>query len=146
MIPQDVKVTMPRQAGQDVNARATMQRKFLRYLLFGGLAACIDLGGFLLLLFAGTPLAVSAATSFAVAVTINFRLTAAYVFSAQGDRRQFGMFLFFAIIGLALSSSTTVAGVQVVELPPAIAKLAGIAVAFAFNFSCNALIVFRPAQ
>jgi putative flippase GtrA len=122
------------------------RKKFMRYILTGGLAACVDLGGFVLLVSAGTQIGLAAAISFVIAAIVNFRLTASFVFQTKGDLRRFWLFLLFAVIGLALNTGVTVAGVTVAGLAPAFAKIVGIGVAFLFNFAFNALIVFRPAR
>lgn len=124
---------------------ADTRGKFGRYILTGGTAAVVDLAGFTLLLWAGMPLLAAAVVSFLAAAVVNFTLTSAFVFRMGGGMRRFGMFLLFAVLGLALNAGVTVLGVELVGLPPALAKLGGIGVAFGFNFLANALIVFRAA-
>lgn len=117
--------------------------RFFRYVLTGGTAACVDLGGFILLMWIGMPLVAAAAASFALAAVVNFRLSAVYVFQTRGDLRRFALFFIFAVLGLLINAGVTVWCVQIAGFPASIAKLTGIGVAFLFNFSVNAAIVFR---
>jgi len=117
--------------------------RFFRYVLTGGTAACVDLGGFMVLIWMGMPLIAAAAASFILAAVVNFRLSARYVFRAKGDLRRFGLFFLFAILGLVINAGVTVWCVQMAGFPASIAKVFGIGVAFVFNFSVNAAIVFR---
>lgn len=116
----------------------------LRYALTGGMAAVVDLGGFVLLQAAGAGLAVAAACSFAVAAAVNFSLSARFVFDATPTTRSFGLFLAFAVAGLIINTSTTVLAGATLALPGWLAKCCGIGVAFGFNYFVNARVVFRP--
>jgi putative flippase GtrA len=131
---------------RDFRPPVSVRGKFLRYVLTGGAAAVVDLGGFVLLVGLGVPLGLAAALSFVIAAIVNFRLTAAFVFGARGDLGRFALFLTFALAGLALNTGVTVLGVLQGGLPPAAAKLGGIGVAFLFNFSVNALFDFRSQK
>lgn len=123
-----------------------LSAKFIRYIFVGGLAACVDLGLFLALLGTGSPLVPTAIVSFLVAAVVNYRLSAWFVFAVPASARAFGRFMLFAVLGLTINAGVTVLGVQAAGLPAGIAKIAGIGIAFIFNFLCNALIVFRPLR
>lgn len=116
----------------------------LRYVLTGGLAAMIDLGGFVLLQAAGAGLATAAACSFVVAAAVNFSLSARFVFDTRPTVRRFGVFLAFAVAGLIINTSITVLAGAAVGLPGWLAKCCGIGMAFGFNFFMNSRVVFRP--
>lgn len=121
-------------------------RRLMRYVLTGGTAACVDLGGFVVLRALEVALLPAAAASFAAAAFVNFRLTARFVFSTAPTARRLLGFLAFALAGLAINTGVTLAVATLAALPDWIAKLAGIGVAFGFNYLANVLIVFRPAR
>ena len=115
-----------------------------RYLLTGGLAAVVDIGGFWALERAGLPVAQAAVISFIPAAVVNFIATSLFVFKAAPSVRRFWMFLAFAGVGLAINASVTWALSQALPWTP-LAKVAGVGVAFIANFLMNALIVFRTS-
>lgn len=116
-----------------------------RYVVVGGSAAVVDLGGFVLLSSAGLDVGPAAATSFSVAALYNFTLSALVVFRVAPTWRRFALFAAFATIGLAVNTGVTVAAA--LWLPDALAKTAGIGVAFGVNFWLNHSVVFgRPDE
>jgi putative flippase GtrA len=114
-----------------------------RYLLTGGAAAVVDLGGFSVLLRLGLPIAAAATLSFCVAALVNYALTARFVFGTGASARGFGLFFAVALVGLAINVGVTVLLSAQSGLLPELAKVGGIAVAFLANFAMNKLIVFR---
>jgi putative flippase GtrA len=120
--------------------------KLLRYLVAGGLAAIVDLGGFLVLLSLGMGIVPAAALAFTLAAVVNFSISARYVFSAEATLTRFGAFLGFAVIGLSINTGVTAFSALALGLPPWLAKCSGIGIAFGFNFLVNASIVFRNAN
>ena len=123
-----------------------MRAKFLRYLLAGGFAAIVDLSAFMLLLSLGIPLAASAALAFVIAAVVNFTLSSRHVFDDRIQCRRFPLFLFFAICGMTINTAVTVFSADPIGAPAPLAKILGIGVAFLFNFSVNALIVFPASR
>lgn len=115
--------------------------KLLRYGLTGGLAAVVDLGGFAVLHAAGVPLAPAAALSFLVATVVNYLLSAAFAFGAPISLRGYLRFLGVAALGLVVNVGVTVLA-DALGVPPVLAKLAGIGVAFGVNFLLNLVLVF----
>lgn len=111
-----------------------------RYVLVGGSAAVVDLGGFVLLSLAGFGVGPAAATSFAMAAVWNFTLSSRLVFRVAASWRRFALFGAFALVGLAVNTGVTVAAAH--WLPGAMAKTIGIGVAFGVNFWLNHAIVF----
>lgn len=122
--------------------QAALPGRLGRYVLTGGAAAVVDLGGFLLLAPHLSPVALAAAASFLIALAVNFALSSAYAFRAAPSWRRFGLFAAFAGLGLAVNTGATAAAAAL-GAPLAMAKLAGIGIAFGFNFSVNHWIVFR---
>lgn len=126
-----------------VSARArALTSKLFGYMLTGGVAAIIDLAGFLLLLDAGLGLWPSAALSFTVAAVANFALSSRLVFASRIEGRLFPLFFAVALVGLTVNTGVTVAAGGLLGLPPPLAKLTGIGTSFLFNFGANARVVF----
>ena len=117
-------------------------RKFVSYLGVGGVAAVVDLGGFVALERAGVPDVAAAALSFLVAAGVNFLLSARFVFGVAPGWARFGLFLAMNGLGFLVNVSVTAAGLVLLGLAPALAKLCGIGVAFGFNFLVNVTWVF----
>ena len=123
--------------------RGTIPSQFARYLVTGGVAALVDLLGFLVLLGAGLPLVPAAALSFTAAILLNFALSSYVVFAVPMTRHRFVAYIGFAMAGLVINTTVTALAAGVVGLIPWAAKILGIGTAFVFNFLVNALIVFR---
>ena len=131
--------------------------RMLRYACTAGLAAAVDIGGFLVLstaLFVLVPgalapglwvvsVGVAAALSFLLAAAVNYRLSAGWVFDHEWkNARRAGRFLVGASLGLAVNAGATTALAVWALWPPLAAKVAGVGLAFGVNFSLNARWVF----
>ncbi len=116
--------------------------QLVRYGGTGGLAAVVDLTGFVLLTAAGLGVALAAALSFLLATVFNYALTARFVFAQKASWRGYGRFLLAAVSGFAVNVGITVMVLRLFGLPPAMSKAIGIVVAFFANFTLNALLVF----
>ena len=112
-----------------------------RYILVGGTAAVVDLGGFLLLVEMEVRTAAAAAASFAVAALFNFALASAVVFQVAPTYRRLVLFAAFALVGLSINTAVTTGAA--VLLPDWLAKISGIGCAFGANFWMNDRLVFR---
>lgn len=115
--------------------------RFMRYLLVGGSAALVDLGGFVLLREGDFSTPAAAAVSFAFAAVYNFTLSSAVVFRLGSTWRRFMLFMAFALLGLVVNTGVTT--LAAVWLPGTLAKIAGIGVAFGVNFWMNNSFVFQ---
>jgi putative flippase GtrA len=113
-----------------------------RYVATGGAAAIVDIGGFAILHHLGAAIVIAATLSFCAAAVINYALTARFVFAAGPSPRGFGLFLAFALVGLAINVGTTMLVSTRAQLPPETAKICGVAVAFLANFTMNRMFVF----
>lgn len=123
----------------------TLLTKLMGYGLTGGIAAIVDAGGFALLLRAGLGVAAAGATSFCAAAVVNYILSSRLVFTGRTSAQGFSLFFVVALIGLSVNLGITLAGVYWFGLPPLLAKIAGIGIAFLVNFALNLRIVFRPS-
>jgi putative flippase GtrA len=122
----------------------TLLAKLLGYGVTGGIAAIVDAGGFALLLRAGLGVAAAGTASFCAAAIVNYALSSRFVFAGRATAQGFALFFVVALIGLAVNLGITLAGVYWLDLPPLLAKIAGIGVAFLVNFALNLRVVFRP--
>ncbi len=115
-----------------------------RYLLTGGTAALVDIGGFALGLHAGLPLIPAATLSFLVAALVNYLLSSRFVFRQARTLRAYLLFVAVATLGLVLNVTLTTLIAAHTPLLPVVAKVVAIGISFVFNFALNALVVFRP--
>jgi putative flippase GtrA len=120
--------------------------KLSRYFLTGGAAAVVDAGGFSLLYYVGVATLPAAIASFTIAAIVNFVLTARFVFGQRPSGHGFTLFFLAALVGLTVNVGVTLAAVELLGLPPVIAKIVGIGTAFSLNFLLNLLIVFRAKE
>jgi putative flippase GtrA len=117
--------------------------KLLRYFLTAGTAAIVDVGGFALLCLTPIPLAVSAVMSFGLATVVNYLLTSRFVFKDAPTIRGYGLFFLAAVGGLIVNVSMTLVGSLYLSVPPVLAKVIGVGIAFLVNFWLNLRVVFR---
>jgi putative flippase GtrA len=118
--------------------------KFLKYAVTGGVAAIVDVIGFMFLIDLQLNVLIAGAASFSVAALVNYCLTSQFVFSRAASPRGFVMFLLVALLGLGINVGITTAGVFLLGVRPVVAKVFGIGAAFLINFSLNLFYVFRP--
>lgn len=115
--------------------------RFSRYLVVGGSAAVVDLGGFVLLRAIDIDVAPAAVASFVLSAIYNYALSALVVFRVPPTWRRFALFGAFASVGLLVNTGATVAAAT--HLPSTLAKVAGIGLAFGVNFWMNNAVVFH---
>ncbi len=120
--------------------------KLGRYFLTAGLAAIVDIGGFVLLVNAGTALLPAAIVSFVVAALVNYLASSRFVFGAPASARGFLRFFAGALAGLGINVGVTFFLAAQVGLVPGLAKTLGVGVAFFANFAINAALVFRTSH
>jgi putative flippase GtrA len=120
-----------------------MISKFSGYIVTGGIAAVVDLGGFRLLIASGFPLIASAILSWLTAAVVNYNLTSRFVFKHAPNRQRGLVFLLAAAVGLSVNAGMTTLCAQYFGAVPVLAKFIGIGTAFLFNFLLNVLVVFR---
>jgi putative flippase GtrA len=121
----------------------SVPEKLARYVCTGGLAAIVDLGGFVLLARFGWPLVVAAAASFLVAMLFHYVAASRIVFAHALSWSRFTSFALASLLGLAANTGVTSAAAYLFALTPAWSKVLGIGAAFAVNFSVNLLVTFR---
>jgi putative flippase GtrA len=122
---------------------------FLRYVLASALALGIDLGTFFALLAAGTAPALAAAAGYAVGIVAHWLVSSRKVFQAgvaergPGRTRQKAMFVFSALLGLAVTAGIVALG-SAAGADPRLAKLVAIGVSFSITWLLRERIIFRP--
>ncbi len=117
--------------------------KLVRYFFTAGMAAVVDVGGFVLLAGRGVPILAAATCSFIVAAVVNYLLSSRFVFQSDATTRRFLLFFAAALVGLTINVSVTYLAAVQLGLGPALAKLAGVGTAFLANFAINTALVFR---
>lgn len=118
-------------------------RQFLRYVLTGGAAAVVDLGGFWLLFRLGMPVIPAAMASWFVAALANYALSSRFVFQSARSLNGGFKFVAGALIGFVLNVCITAVCARGLGIYPPAAKVIGIGGAFIFNFAINRFWVFR---
>lgn len=125
-------------------------RRIARYFVVGGVAACVDIG--LFMVFAqglGLPyLRVSAAT-FVVATLVNYGLSIRFVFvSGQRFGRRWEVALVFAVsaVGLALNQAILALAVERLGAGLLSAKLLATGTVFFWNYLARRLLVFGAVR
>ncbi|MBB6226277.1 putative flippase GtrA [Polymorphobacter multimanifer] len=123
-----------------------LARQGSRYLLTGGTAAVVDIGLFWAFTTAGMAIVTAALLSFLIATVVNYRLTSRHVFATPASLRGYAKFLAAAGLGLVLNVALTGLLAANTAMPPLLAKIIAVGIAFVANFLMNALVVFhKPA-
>ncbi len=117
--------------------------KLSRYLIAGGFAAIVDAGGFGVLTHFGVVPAAAATISFIIAAVVNYQCSSRFVFHQQVSRSRFLRFLAFAVVGMLINVSITIAMIGMGIAPPILAKVFAIAITFVVNFLLNNYLVFK---
>ena len=121
-------------------------RQLARYFVVGGVAACVDIG--LFLLFAkglGLPYLRVSAASFVIATLVNYLLSVRFVFrSGQrfGRRWEIAMVYVVSGVGLALNQAILYLCVEAVHLGLLTSKLVATGTVFSWNYLARRFFVF----
>jgi putative flippase GtrA len=121
-----------------------------RYFIVGGVAACVDIG--LFLLFAkhlGLPYLRVATASFVLATLVNYYLSVRFVFvSGQRFRRRWEVAMVFLVsaVGLALNAAILWVCVELGRLDLLLAKVTATGVVFFWNYFARRIFVFGALQ
>ena len=119
-------------------------RLFLRYIAVGGASAVIEYTVFNVL-YSGAGLATLVANSIAIviAVMFHFNMQKRWTFrDAQSLRRQLPRYLMMIGVAALLNNLLVYLFVEVMLLPPALAKLLQIGLLFGWTFTVSRLLVF----
>jgi putative flippase GtrA len=125
-------------------------RRIARYFAVGGVAACVDIG--LFMLFAqhfGLPYLRVSAASFVVATLVNYLLSIRFVFvSGKRFRRRWEVALVFLVsaIGLVLNQAILAFCVESLALSLLFSKLAATGVVFFWNYFARRVLVFGAVR
>jgi putative flippase GtrA len=119
-------------------------RLFFRYVAVGGTSALIEYTLFNVL-YSGVGLATLVANSIAIviAVIFHFNLQKRWTFrDAQSLRRQLPRYLMMIGVAAVLNNLLVYLFIEVMLMPPALAKLLQIGLLFSLQFTVSRLIVF----
>ena len=118
---------------------------FFGYILFGGIAALVDLGGlYIFTEFFGLYYLVSATLSYIGGMITNYSLNKVFNFKNKSKKiaKQFGLFVFVALIGLGLNQLILWLLVEFAGLWYMLAKLISISLVMFWNFFGHKKITF----
>jgi len=125
-------------------------RRIGRYFVVGGVAACVDIGLFMLFArYLGLPYLRVAAATFVVATLVNYWLSIRYVFvSGQRFRRRWELALVFLVsaVGLGVNQAILALGVERLQLALLPAKLAATGTVFFWNYFARRVFVFGAVR
>ena len=131
---------------RDAPATRSMREYAWGYTLAGGLAACVDIGGFHWLAPRLQPLLLAAVLSFVLAAMVNYTVSSLWVYRRRWrSLRRVALFLAFACVGLAVNAGVTWWLASTLPLHATLAKVGGVATAFGINFWMNTQLVFARA-
>jgi len=122
--------------------------QFALYLIVGSVCFCIDIGGFLIILWLlSLPILIASALSFVISTVANYALCCAFVFRRGRFSRleEMSRLLVVSVIGLGLNSAMVWALAVRGGLDPAIAKVLAVFPVLAWNFLARRVIVFHAA-
>ena len=125
-------------------------KRIARYFAVGGVAACVDIG--LFLLFAqhfGLPYLRVAAATFVVATLVNYWLSIRFVFvSGARFRRRWEVALVFAVsaVGLVLNQGILALAVERLGAALLAAKLLATGAVFFWNYFARRVLVFGAVR
>lgn len=133
---------------ESARRRAERVRRLLRYTGVNLVSLVVDYAVFLLLM-AVLALPVTASVAgYAVAFTVNYKLSRWLVFAGRGahksERRLFTEFMATGLLGIALTAAVTAAGVHIFGVAPTIAKAAAMLICFVTLYLVRSRLVFTP--
>ena len=140
---------MPSTASSSTTFSAELKR-IARYFAVGGVAACVDIG--LFMLFAqhlGLPYLRVAAATFVVATLVNYWLSIRFVFvSGARFRRRWELALVFAVSGVGLALNQGILALAVERLGSGLlaAKLLATGTVFFWNYFARRVFVFGAVR
>jgi putative flippase GtrA len=120
---------------------------FFSYFMVGGIAAVVDIGGFMLLTGAlRAPWFWAALASFVAAVVVNYLLSVRFVFESGVRFRRHheaALVLAVSVIGLALNEAALWAMIELAGSGRLPAKLVATALVFLWNYGARQKFIFR---
>lgn len=120
--------------------------KFFSYVFFGGIAAMIELGSFIIM---NTGLNINylfaAPISFILAASSNYAMQRKFTFKSRNTdkKKEYSIFMIIAFGGMLFNSMITIIGVEILGLIPTFAKILAIFLSLAYNYTMNNKITFK---
>jgi putative flippase GtrA len=119
-------------------------RLFVKYIAVGGASAVLEYTLFNIL-YSGAGLATLVANSIAIVITVifHFNMQKRWTFrDSQSLHRQLPRYLMMITVAAAINNLLVYLFIEVMLLPPALAKLLQIGLLFGWTFTVSRLIVF----
>jgi putative flippase GtrA len=137
----------PRASG-GTRSRADRIRRLLRYTGVNLASLALDYAVFLSMMAALDLPVIASTVAYAVAFTLNYRLSRLFVFGSdgahKGERRLFTEFMATGLLGIVLTATVTAAGVYLLDLAPIVAKTLAVLVSFVVLYLVRSRLVFTP--
>lgn len=122
------------------------RRAIARYFVVGGIAACVDIGLFMLLArgmgFAYQPVA---AATFVLATLVNYVLSVRFVFVSGarfGRKSEIALVYVVSAVGLGINALMLWAGVEIAHASLFLSKIAATGTVFFWNYFARRHLVF----
>ena len=121
-----------------------------RYFMVGGVAACVDLLIFLVLVYVfDISYLIAAATSFIVATLVNYVFSIKYVFESRARfsrRAELAAVYAVSALGLLINQSSLYFAVEFASLDILPAKILSMGIVFMWNYLSRKHFVFAPGK
>lgn len=122
------------------------RRAIARYFVVGGIAACVDIGLFMLLARGmGLPYQPVAAATFVLATLVNYVLSVRFVFVSGarfGRKSEIALVYVVSAVGLGINALMLWAGVEIAHASLLVSKLAATGTVFFWNYFARRHLVF----
>jgi putative flippase GtrA len=124
--------------------------KIIRYFFVGGVAACVDIGFFLLFAkILGFNYLLVASIGFILATLVNYVLSVRYVFDSGvrfSRKREFALIYAVSALGLLFNLAALYLLVDIARAELMLSKIIATATVFFWNYLARKHYVFRPAS
>lgn len=126
------------------------RRAIARYFVVGGVAACVDIGLFMLLARGmGLPYQPVGAGTFVLATLVNYVLSVRFVFvsgSRFGRKSEIALVYVVSAVGLGINALMLWAGVELAHASLFLSKIAATGTVFFWNYFARRHLVFGPPR
>lgn len=119
------------------------------YLAASVVALAADLSIFMLLSYAGCGWYSAAAGGFLIGSVLAYWISVRYVFSSRSlhsASAELAIFVLIGCLGLLVVQASMWIGIEVLDMPPVVARLVAIGGSFTSNFLLRKMVLFRSAR
>ncbi|KRG68756.1 hypothetical protein ABB28_16160 [Stenotrophomonas chelatiphaga] len=130
-------------------SRRGVIKESVGYLAASGLALAADLSIFMLLSYAGFGWYSAAAVGFLIGSVCAYWISVRYVFSSRclhSASVEMAVFVLIGCFGLLIVQASMWIGIEVLGMPPIVARLIAVGGSFTSNFMLRKMVLFRSAR